>query len=869
VSILDASSAEALRIHSPTVDRSLPALIDPEDSSRTLTYGQLADQVVEVAATLPDVRTGRRLVHVPLTADTAAIRGYLAVLLAGHVPLVTPERADAVTAHYPPDLLLDSDGGFSSASSAPRHLLHPDLALLLSTSGSTGSPKLVRLSSENVLSNAEAIVSSLAITPADRAITSLPLHYCYGLSVLHAQLCAGASLVLRRGSFAEPDVHDTLVKARVSMVAATPYLIELLDVQGVLEADLPDLRLITQAGGALPPHRVREVAARGRTRGWSLVVMYGQTEATARMAVLPAESVTKHPDAVGWPIAGSSFRLDTTVPEATNGSEPVGELVFTGPGVMLGYAQSSDDLALGRMQHELRTGDLGRIGDDGLVRIVGRRADFVKIMGLRIDLGRVERELREAGLEACVTGTDQQLQVTYRVSQEWSAPQVTELVSAVSGLGPSVISVHGVQALPRLSNGKTDRLGCASMHRPRQDRRNRDWRLRRRQPADLAAVVAALAPLVGRDSVDPDRSFVELGGDSFCHVQASLRLGRLLGDLPADWHHRPLRELPQLAERLPSRTLGQRVEMNVLLRAAAVIMICGSHVGLFPLAGGAHVLLAIAGFTFGRYVLAEPSTVQRWRRTARSAVGIVVPAVAVALIMLVVFQSAHWTNVVMLHWAVRPSVGNIFWFVEALLLAMVATTLLLSIERLRTAYARDPWRWAFLLTGILLVPRYLVVGLVDGPVRGLPWTVAWLFTAGLAMSTAQTWSRKVLTVALGALGTVGFFPAAERNLVILIGLVLLALVPTMVVPRFVVRPVGVLAAASLHVYLVQFQIFEFFPSPALKFAGAIAAGLALWLLTTDLLRRVQLRVPLFTTGQRSPGSHRNSGKERPCVDALS
>jgi acyl-coenzyme A synthetase/AMP-(fatty) acid ligase len=855
VSLLDVSPAEALRIHSPIADHSLPALIDPEDTSRTLSYGQLAEQVAEVAATLPDVCTGRRLVHVPLMADTAAIRGYLAVLLAGHVPLVTSERADAVTAHYRPDLLLGTDGGFSTASSDPQHLLHPDLALLLSTSGSTGSPKLVRLSSENVLSNAEAIVSSLAITTADRAITSLPLHYCYGLSVLHAQLRAGASLVLRRKSFADADVCDTLVQSRVSMVAATPYLIDLMDVQGLLEADLPDLRLITQAGGALPAQRVREVAALGRTRGWSLVVMYGQTEATARMAVLPPESVVAHPDAVGWPIAGSSFQLDTTVPEATNGPDPVGELVFSGPGVMLGYAESPDDLALGRMQQELRTGDLGRTGDDGLVRVVGRRSDFIKIMGIRIDVGQVERELRKAGLEASVSGTDQQLQVTYRDQQSPSVPQVTGLVSVVSGLGPSVISVHGVEALPRLSNGKIDRLTCASMHRPRRHRRIRDSQLRRRQPADLASVAAALAPLVGRESVNPNRSFVELGGDSFCHVQASLRLGRLLGDLPADWHHRPLRELPLLAERLPSRPFGQRVEANVLLRAAAVIMICGSHVGLFPLAGGAHVLLAIAGFTFGRYVLSEPSTVQRWRRTARAAVGIVVPAVLVSAVMLVVFGGAHWTNLVMLHWAVRPSLGNIFWFVEALLFIMVATTLLLSLSRLRMAYTQDPWRLAFLLTGILLVPRYLVVGLVEGPVRGLPWTVAWLFTAGLAMSTAQTWSRKVLTGAVAAIGTVGFFPAAERNLVMMIGLLLLALVPTMVVPRFVVRPVGLLAAASLHVYLVQFQMFTFFSSSALKFAGAITAGLALWLLTTDLLRRIQLLVPLFTTTPRSQSSH--------------
>jgi acyl-coenzyme A synthetase/AMP-(fatty) acid ligase len=103
-----------------------------------------------------------------------------------------------------------------------------------------------------VISNADAIVAALSIGPADRAITSLPLHYCFGLSVLHAQLRAGATVVLRRRSLADPDVGDTLVRLGVTMIAATPHVIDLLEVQGVLSRHLPDLRLLAQAGGALP-----------------------------------------------------------------------------------------------------------------------------------------------------------------------------------------------------------------------------------------------------------------------------------------------------------------------------------------------------------------------------------------------------------------------------------------------------------------------------------------------------------------------------------------------------------------------------------------------------------------------------------------
>ena len=168
-----------MRLQSATADRDRPALVDADDTSRTLTHGELTTRVADAAATLPPAATGRRLVQVPLTADVDVIVGYLAVLLAGHVALVTTERADTINAHYRPDLCVRRDGRFDTVSRHPQHLLHPDLAVLLSTSGSTGSPKLVRLSQDNVLSNADAIVAALSIGPADRAITSLPLHYCF------------------------------------------------------------------------------------------------------------------------------------------------------------------------------------------------------------------------------------------------------------------------------------------------------------------------------------------------------------------------------------------------------------------------------------------------------------------------------------------------------------------------------------------------------------------------------------------------------------------------------------------------------------------------------------------------------------------
>jgi hypothetical protein len=404
-----------------------------------------------------------------------------------------------------------------------------------------------------------------------------------------------------------------------------------------------------------------------------------------------------------------------------------------------------------------------------------------------------------------------------------------------------VVSVHEVADLPVLPNGKPNRRACAALHTTETAREDTAG-------DSLAAVTSVLAPLVGRGVIDPDRTFAELGGDSFNHVSASLGLTRLLGDLPTDWHHRPVRDLAALAagrrgRRPVRRALTQRVETTVVLRGVAVVTICGSHVGLFRLVGGAHILLAVAGFLFARYVFTAQETSDRVRRTVRAAINVALPSVVVAAVMVFGFRSIHWSNLALMHWLVRPRDINIFWFVEALLMLSAVATAVVAVPRVRTAYAADPWRTAMVALAVLLVPRYLVLALFDGPLRGLPGTVAWLFVAGIAMAVADTRRRSMVTAAVAAAATIGFFPEWERNLTILVGLAVLALLPTVPIPRLLARPLGVLAAASLHVYLVQFQMFAFFDTPVIEFAAALVAGLVFCAISTYVLRRLPFPDP--------------------------
>jgi hypothetical protein len=276
-------------------------------------------------------------------------------------------------------------------------------------------------------------------------------------------------------------------------------------------------------------------------------------------------------------------------------------------------------------------------------------------------------------------------------------------------------------------------------------------------------------------------------------------------------------------------------------------------VGLFPLAGGAHILLAVAGFHCAPYVASVVSHRERWRRTARASIGIAIPSILVAAAMKIVAGDGDWPRVLLLNWLLVPDRGNIFWFVECLLVVTIATTAILSVPRLHRLAVRDLWPVAMIVCLVALVPRYLVLSLVEGPVRGLPWTVAWLFAAGMAMATATTWRRRGLTVALAAAGTIGFFPDADRNLVIMLGLILLGTVRAMPLPRQLARPVGVLAAASLYVYLIQFQMFTYSDVPVIEFTLAMAAGLAYWAVMHPLVRRCQSLVrPIGQSNQKGP-----------------
>lgn len=333
-----------------------------------------------------------------------------AILLDADLPLDTRK---SLYNRYGIGAVFGASGWMTGVSSA--HAAHPDLALLLSTSGSTGSPKLVRLSVRNLQSNAAAIAQYLALDESDRPVTVLPVHYSYGLSVVNSHLLVGATLLLTSEPVTSKAFWETVREGHATSLSGVPAHYAMLRRLRFERMALPDLRTLTQAGGRMTPDMVRWCAELAVQRGWRFFVMYGQTEAAPRMAYLPPEEALKRPDSIGIPIPGGRIELVDAEGAVQALGAGYGEIIYYGDNVMLGYASQAEDLLLGDvMGGRLATGDIARRDNDGFLYVEGRRSRFIKVAGNRIGLDDVESQLTACGYQVAVTGVDDLLMVAYQ-----------------------------------------------------------------------------------------------------------------------------------------------------------------------------------------------------------------------------------------------------------------------------------------------------------------------------------------------------------------------------------------------------------------------------------------------------------------------
>lgn len=425
-----------------------------------LSYAELQKACDEFKAQLP---SSRCLIAIVCHNDLPTLVAYLACLQAHHPVLLldqqTSEAQLAVLQKAYSFNRVIRDGVIEEMTDTAL-ALDEKLAVLLSTSGSTGSPKQVALSYDNIEQNCQSICAYLPIESDDTVITTLPFNYAYGLSVIHTHLAKGARVVLSEYSVIDKLFWQLLEQEKVTSLSGVPYTYEMLLRLGLVKKELPFLRYLTQAGGKLSVNRVKALAEYGVASNTPFYVMYGQTEATARMAYIEPCSVINKPDSIGKPIEQGSFYLMDAQGSEIERAGVAGELVYRGPNVMLGYVTCYTELAALSSMSELKTGDVAYFDEDGDFFITGRLKRFVKIFGKRVSLDEVEMQLKTRALEVGVIGSDNKLRIAVTeaslLQSKLDPAKLLKQASTELKIHHSTIQVHSVDSLPKTANGKLD-----------------------------------------------------------------------------------------------------------------------------------------------------------------------------------------------------------------------------------------------------------------------------------------------------------------------------------------------------------------------------------------------------------------------------
>jgi len=397
------------------------------DEGREVTYRELAE-LADGAASGLEPHTVKVVVN---GQDLATVALFVGCVNRGVVPLMLPETMDA-------ELMGRLRAAYEGKATAP------ELGLLLTTSGSTGSPKLVRISRANLVADNKMSEVLFGFDTSTRMTMILPICYAWGLSVACSVLEAGGTLVMTRKTVMDPELADVMRSACATHVAGVPYMYEALDRFRFFEGDFPSLKGLLVSGGALAPALRRKYAEFAKGRGIAFCEGYGQTETTGVMTTIRTDVHLDLIGSIGKSENGGMFRVED------------GELVYEGPIVAMGYAVCAEDLMKGdEWKGVRRTGDMAKIDADGYVTLTGRASRFLKIFGNRVSLEEVENLVKDgfAGSGCAATGADNDLHVFVCGV---SAANVEKFLVAKLHFNATVVKVHVLDSIPLNANGKTD-----------------------------------------------------------------------------------------------------------------------------------------------------------------------------------------------------------------------------------------------------------------------------------------------------------------------------------------------------------------------------------------------------------------------------
>lgn len=445
------------------------AAIDAQGNQ--LTYGELRDFAKRVGETMP----ARSLVFMLVENNIGGIAWTIGNICAGNVPLILNAHLDeelykSLFELYLPPFVCVPDSiaernhyetviscfGYTLMKTGNEPCpMNDELSHLLPTSGSTGSPKLVRHKYANIEAAALNISTFFELTEKDRPLMVLPLYYTMGLSMVFSHFYVGATVLITNQRMTDRGFWQFIKNERATSFTGVPYSFEILNLMRFFRMDLPDLNLLTQGGGRMPKELNLKFAEYCRDNGKKWIATYGQSECTARMAWLPPKWAIEKVGSIGIAVPNGELSLIDIEGHPVTTPNTEGEMCYRGKNVTMGYARSREDLLLGDERNGfIRTGDLAYFDEDGCYYIVGRMGRFLKLFGMRVGLDECEKIIKGkfSGLECACVGTDDKMLV-YLTDEKYKEQVKEELVSRLKLVATS-FEVRIINEIPKNEAGK-------------------------------------------------------------------------------------------------------------------------------------------------------------------------------------------------------------------------------------------------------------------------------------------------------------------------------------------------------------------------------------------------------------------------------
>lgn len=441
-----------------------------DNENHELTYGELTIEVEQFSKQVK----ARTISFILCKNTVGALLGYLGLVEGDSVPLVLSEKIDrdllkSLLTEYmpaylwiPAQLLSEFDypikyerfGYCLIETDNKVYQINDKLQFLMTTSGSTGSPKLVRYKKGNLEANAKNVAKAFGWTSEERPVCDLGMQYTMGLNVINTHLYVGATVLLTTYNLMSADFWDYIKNEKATNVTGVPFSYDIFHRLHFEKMDLPYLKTLSQGGGKLTDSRFAELAEYAQKNGKRFIASFGTTETSARMACLPSELALKKIGSIGKAIPEGELFLVDSDGKVLESQEAEGEMCYRGPNVTMGYAMKKEDLLKGDdFNGVYHTGDLARRDADGCYYVTGRMSRFLKLLSYRVSLDECERLIQDKfGIECACTGTDQRMDIY--ITDVGKQKDVLAFISDKTNLFKNLFKVIVLDSIPRNDSGK-------------------------------------------------------------------------------------------------------------------------------------------------------------------------------------------------------------------------------------------------------------------------------------------------------------------------------------------------------------------------------------------------------------------------------